>query len=97
MNERWRWSLGVSPRIGAAILLLNVGGCATEQTAFEVRRSTEVDINVEDVEQIPIQEVSARERAARQAERCGGSGRSRAGCDQDGGVDVDAIFGAGEP
>ena len=97
MNERWYWIYRASAQIGAAVVLLSVGGCATEQTAFEVRRSTEADINVEDVEQIAIQEVSALERAARQAERCGGYGRSRAGCDRDEGVDVDVIFGAGEP
>ena len=97
MNGPWHWIYRASPRLGATILLLSIAGCAAEQTEYEVRRSTEVDINAEDVEEIPIQEVSALERAAREAERCGGYSRSRAGCDQDRGVDVDVIFGPENP
>lgn len=97
MNGPWHCINRASPRLGAAIVLLGLVGCAAEQTEYEVRRSTEIDVNAEDVEEIPIQEVSALERAGREAERCGGYGRSRAGCDQDRGVDVDVIFGPEDP
>ena len=67
--------------------------CTVEPVEYQVVPPTEVAINVEDVEQIPIQEVSARERAARRARSCGGSNRSRIGCDSDNGVEVEQIFG----
>lgn len=64
-------------------LLLSLFACAEQPIEPQVSRAGDVAINAEDVEQIPIQEVSARERAARDARRCGGPGGARVGCELD--------------
>ena len=74
-------------------LLLSLFACAEQPTEPQAPGAANVVINTEDVEQIPIQEVSARERAARESRRCGGSGR--VGCDPDEEeLMIDPIFGS---
>jgi len=78
----------------ATTLLMSLVACAEQPTEPQAPRAANVVINVDDVEQIPIQEVSARERAAREARRCGGAGRG--GCDSDEDeLITDPIFGPG--
>jgi len=77
---------------GTTTLLLSLFACAEQPTEPQAPRAANVVINTEDVEQIPIQEVSARERAAREARRCGGAGR--VGCDpEEEELIIDPIFG----
>lgn len=75
-------------RTATAGVLLVLSACAQSPTEPQGDTAARVDIRAEDVEQVDIQEVSARQRAAqelcRQAGRCG-SGNE--------GVNVDLIFG----
>ncbi len=79
-------------RASTATLLLSLLACAGQVTESQVPPASEVAISAEDVEQIPIQDVAARERAAREARRCRGPARARGECDLDG-VEIDQIFG----
>ncbi len=57
---------------GACIttLLLSLFACAGQPTESQVQSTTEVAINAEDVEQVPIPQSSGPEAAAEAARRC---------------------------
>jgi hypothetical protein len=57
---------------GIAAVLMSLYACASEPLYAPVELAPESAINAEDVEQIPIQEVSERERAAQYQVRCFG-------------------------
>ena len=55
---------------GVAALLVSLFGCARERMYAHVESSTEVAINAEDVEQVPIPQNSGPETAVEAARRC---------------------------
>ena len=56
--------------VSVTTLLLNLFACATEPTYSYLPSTTEVPIGVEEVVQVPIEEKSARERAAENIQPC---------------------------
>jgi len=79
-------------RAGTAALLLGLMACAGQPTESQVPRAADLAISAEEVEQIPIQELAARARAAREARRCRDPASARGDCDRDE-VEPDQIFG----
>ena len=97
MNSRTMAPVGRVPvamrsRLATAAMCVSLIGCASSPE-YRVVRSTEATIRAEDVQEIAIQEVRARERAGREASRCGASTRSQGGCEDDRRIEVEQIFG----
>ena len=66
---------------GIGALLVSLYGCAAQQMYAHVESTTEAAISAEDVEQVPIQGQSARERAAENARDCRSPVGARIECD----------------
>ncbi len=66
---------------GFAALLLSLYGCARERMHAHVESPPEAVISAEDAEDVPIQDQSARDRAAENARNCRSPGGARVECD----------------
>ena len=70
MNAVTTTARGVAYGAGIAALLLSLYGCARERLYAPVESTPGAVISAEDAEQVPIQGVSGRERAAEAARGC---------------------------
>ena len=74
----------VADRASIATLLLSLFACAGQPTESSTTSTAAGAIGVENAEQVPIQEQSARERAAENARNCRSPAGARIECDADG-------------